>query len=472
MTFMTITPIRCFCVATLMALTAGCAEGPSGSVTVEGALAGMDAGSTPATPATLRLTHHLGASLRRVAEAPDPSIEDLQSMTLRVASVSGGPFRDDFVLAAVVTESDASDSAGAPFRYLGDDPDWVRRREGNLTLVSLSVGAGGKAGQSATRTFASGPSQRAGAAWLVRLESSDPVIPWTIDEGDARCQAVSPSSSFVAPPMGQTRDCLDLGTLAGMVLAHVAKAVTEGLDDGPLPTLVTATRHELFIVPSLDQANALGGPGFGFIYSAELRIGEHGGRAQATVHVPIGVHFRPDVAVVLEPLGAAPLSPITVGRVTLAYQDRGAGERVAREIRALIVEILERTALPPIAVDGKDVPAEQAIGQIIGAVAPQPATASAASSNIDVVALPVDRSPMEAPVRTLVLSLRRVSTAISTGGALNASRADPSARPQATATRDGSVTVTTPLDPPGRIRRVTTLSPVRTGDPYELRILR
>lgn len=468
---MTTRPIRGFCIATLVALTVGCAGGPSGSVTVEGALAGTNAGSATATPATLRLAHHLGASLRRVAEAPDPRIDDLQSMALKVTSVSGGPFRDNFVLAAVVEDSNPSEGAGAPFRYLGDDPDWVRRHQGKLALVSLSVGAG-KAGQSATRTLASGPSQRAGAAWLVRLENNDPVIPWIIDEGDARCQAVSPSSSFVAPPMGQSRDCFDLGTLAGMVLAHVAKAVTEGLDDGPLPTLVAATRHELFIVPSLDQTNTLGGPGFGFIYSAELRIGERGGQTQATVHVPIGVHFRPDLAMVFEPLGAAPRSPLTAGRVTLAYQERGAGDGVAREIRALIVEILERTALPPITVDGKDVPAEQAIGRMVGAVAPQPATARPASSNLDVVALPVDRSSMEAPVPTLVLSLPRVSTSISTGGALNAWRAAPSARPQATARGDGSVTVTTPLDPPGRIRRVTSLSPARTGDPYELRILR
>lgn len=471
--------IQSLCLTALLALTAGCAGGPSGSVTVEGTLTGTNAGSAAAAPTTLSLTHLYGASLRRVAEAPDPRIDNLTSMTLRIRSLTGGPFRDTFVLATVVTDPDPTESTGKNIRHDGDNPDWVRRRLGKLALLDLPVGDG-SAGKSATRPLASGSPQSMGPAWLVRLEGGDPAIPWTIDEGDARCRAIAPSASFVAPPAGQTRDCFDLRTLAGMVLAHVAKAVTEGLDDGPLPSVVTATRHDLFIVPSLDSSSGSGGTGFGFIYAAELRAGERAGEPQATVYVPIDVHFRPAVSpaqpgleAVFAPLGAAPWSPIGIGRVTVAHGDRGIGAGLAREIRSIVVETLERAAIPPIAVDGAEVPAGQAIGRMIEAAAPQSAAARPYSSNLDVVALPAQRaSAADALVSTRVLSLPRASTRISTGGALRAFTTNKPAGPQAVAAGNGTVSVTTPLDPPGQIRRVTTLSPMQAGDPYELRILR
>lgn len=489
MAFMKIVPIRNFLFKTLVfstlaAMFAGCAQGPSGSITVEGTLTGMGAQSAAATPSTLRLTQHQGASMQRVVETPDPRIEDLNAMTLRVDTVNGGPFRDEFVLATIVNAADQSAHSGIATHYEGSDPAWVQRREGELALLRLPVGDG-RSGQSATRTFPSGSRQRAGATWLMRLQGNDPVVPWSIEGGDPRCVSISPSASFVAPPMGQTRDCFDLRTLTGMVLAHVAKTVTEALDDGPLPTVVTATRHDLFMVPSLDRANATGGPGFGLIYAAKLRIGEHGGPAQATILVPVTIHLRPAVTpggapmppggaieAVFVPLSTAPQSSIGLGRVTIADQGRGIGSGLAREIRAIIVEHLETATISPITVDGGKLPAGQAIGRMIGAMAPQSAGANPLPPNLDVVALPVQRSATEDTVPTRLLTIPRVSTTIATGRATNVAGSDQPARPTATTRGDGTVTVTSPLDPPGRIRRVTTLSPMQTGEPYELRLLR
>jgi len=475
MRFMKTISIQMFCLTTLVTLTAGCAGHPSGSVTVEGALAG----SATAAPATLTLTHHYGASLRRVAEAPDPRIDELTSLTLRVRSLSGGPFRDTFVLATMVNDPEPTESSGQKIRFDGDNPDWARRRMGQLALLSLPVGEGG-AGKTATRTFAPGSPRSAGSAWLLRLESGDRVIPWTIDQGDGRCRVISPSSSFVAPTTGQSRDCFDLRTLAGMVLAHMAKTVTEALDDGPLPSLVTATRHDLFVVPSMESSGSAGGSGFGFIYAAELRIGERGGQTQATVRVSVAIRFRPavppagtDLEAVIAPLGTDPWSPVDVGRVTLAIRNRVVGTGLAREIRSLIVENLKSAAIPPIPIDGAEVPAEQAIGRMIAAVAPKTAGARPSTSNLDVVALPALRAATaDITVPTRVLSLPRVSTRIATGGAVRAFAQNRQARPQAIAAGNGTVSVTTPLDPPGRIRRVTTLPPMQSADPYELRILR
>ncbi len=487
---MKIVRVRRFCLIVLVALTAGCAARPGGGgVTVEGALAGTRAGSASASPSTLTLSHRNGASLPRVSETPDPRIDDLTSMTLRVTSLAGGPFQDEFVLATMVaspagtkiteTESAGSENAGTDGRYDGDDPDWVRRRRGELAVLRLPVGDG-SAGKTATRTFAAAKGRRAGSAWLMRLEGTDPVIPWTIDAGDGRCRAVSPSVTLVVAPAGQSRDCFDLETLAGMVLAHMAKAVTEGLDDGPLPALVTAAGHELSIVPALDAPGSAGGAGFGLIYAAALRIGEHASKAKATVLIPVTVHFRPasspagpDLEAVIAPLGSAPWSAIDASRVTLAHADGGVDAGLAREIRAVIVDSLERAALPPLNVDGAEVPAEQAIGRMVAAMAAQPATSPPSFARLGVVALPARRSGATEPiVPTRVLSLPKVSTHLSTGGAFGASGPNQTARPKTVAKSNGTVSVTTPLDPPGRIRRLTTLAPMRTGEPYELRILR
>ena len=467
-------PIHFLCLTTVLAVTAGCAPGPSGNVAVEGTLAG-------ATSATLTLSHRWGVSSRRVVEANNPGIGDLDSLTLRVRSVSGGPFRDEFVLAAVVEDPKQTepDGAGTQVRYDGDDPDWVKRRLGTLALLSLPVGAG-SAGKSATRTVASESRQAAGSAWLSRLEDSDQVIPWSINEGDGRCRTLSPSWSFVAPPAGQTRDCFDLGTLSAMVLAHMAKAVTEGLDDGPLPSLVTAARHDLFIVPALSQINSTGGPGFGFIYAAELRIGERGGPSLARVYVPVSINFGtgtaaagPTLEAVVAPLGDGTWSSIGIGRVTLAIHSRAMDTGLARAIRSVIVDRLERAAITPLEVDGAEVPWGQAIGKLIADIAPPLANTQPGASNLDVIALPANRSARgEETIPTHLLSLPRVSTRISTGGPLRGFAPNSPARAQAVATGNGSMRITTPLDPPGRIRRVTTLSPMQAGDPYELRILR
>ncbi len=465
----------------LAGLSAGCVERPGGRIAVEGTLAGTDARSAAAPPVTLRLTHQYGTTLGRVAEASDPGIDVLQSMSLKVATETGGPFADEFVLAAIVGESDRAGGGAAAVRYDGDDPDWVRRRHGQLALLRLPAGAAA-AGRNATRTLAPGNQGRAGAAWLVRLETGDPVIPWTIDDGDARCRVIATSSSFVAPPLGRSRDCLDLRSLAGMVLAHVAKTVTEALDDGPLPAMVAPTRHDLFAVPSLNEAAVAGGAGFGFIYSAGLRIGEGGNATEAVLHVPVAIHVRPAAAsggapaaleAVFTPLGAAPPSRIGVGRVTVAYRDGRIGPGLAGEIRSLVVEALGRATLPPLMIDGQQIPAGQAIGRMMAAMAP--ATGSASTpypQNIDVVALPVNRAAMDALVPTLLLSLQRVSTTIASGRATGPVGSSQPARPTAAARADGSVTVTSPLDPPGSIRRITTLSPVQAGEPYELRLSR
>jgi hypothetical protein len=440
-------------------------------------------GGPASTTLTLRSTNPRPRN--RVDYREKTGIDALTARTVSITSEASLPAGEEVMFVSILRGHGDAATGQVDDLVVSDEPSWMSRHFGDIAVLHLR----GEQRVRSVRSAVDGSQPPAsGAAWLLRLTPADPVVPWRILEGDPRCRPMPMSGSFVVPPLQQTEDCFDTETLAGMILAQTALAIAEAIDDGPMPARVVASEHRLYALPYLPLGAMADVPGFALLYGTNLTITTPEETGQATLLVPIGVHFgQPDPAdaavaaaigtslgALIDPLGPEPAAVPWAGRArtTLRWTAAPLPEAISRQIIATIGQRLTRFRPPIINVDGLDVSAFAALAKSVEEVAFASGSVPSWPPGTAVVAVPTHRATVEAAALQPVMTLAAVSTGIHTGKWYAGQGPYALGMRRVYAGTEGSVTVVTDLDAAGRVRRTTTLTSLQPILPIELRIVK
>jgi hypothetical protein len=323
------------------------------SIDVSGRVQGVDGTGQAVTDFVL--------SLRHTQPAPEPHLayrrsgmQDVRRIALAATASTGLPFNEEWHFIHLSRDAQRPGAEPVLLEFSGE-PGWVSDHVGDLAWLVIRKNDVSLPSDSFSN-FPPASLRSAGATILARVETDDPVLPWTRATcSEPEAMPLSATLRSLAPP-GQT-DCFDMQSLTSALLNNIAVTVA----DAAQVNNARVTLHRMAIVPHVPSTPAGRDaplPGIGFVYQAALEptVGGEGVGSftgPLMVSVPLTLHWARDaiangrLVVMLDPINAfVGQSRVNANRVTVHANDGTIAAAVAQSLRQTVSDAIAAARLP------------------------------------------------------------------------------------------------------------------------------
>jgi hypothetical protein len=320
------------------------------SIDVSGRVQGVDGTGQAVTDFVL--------SLRHTQPAPEPHLayrrsgmQDVRRIALAATASTGLPFNEEWHFIHLSRDAQRLGAEPVLLEFSGE-PGWVSDHVGDLAWLVIRKNDVSLPSDSFSN-FPPASLRSAGATILARVETDDPVLPWTRATcGMVEAMPLSATLRALAPP-GQT-DCFDMQSLTSALLNNIAVKVAEAAQANN----AQVTLHRMAIlphVPSTPTGREAPLPGIGFVYQAALEptvggagVGSFTGPLMLSV--PLTLHWAtPDggLRLMLDPIDAfAGHARVNANRVTVHANDGTITAAFAQSLRQTVSDAIATATMP------------------------------------------------------------------------------------------------------------------------------